>query len=58
MLNYKQNNQYKSQLMLPTAEQQQKQKTAKEIFPTQPACYLLIYFNRWHLAIYLFITVV
>lgn len=42
MLNYKQNNQYKSQLMLPTAEQQQKKKTAKEIIPPQPACYLFL----------------
>lgn len=38
MLNYKQSNQYKSQLMLSTAEQQQRKQTAKEIFPTQSAC--------------------
>lgn len=42
MLNYKQNNQYKSQLRLPAAEQQQKKKTDKEIFSTQPACYLFL----------------
>lgn len=53
MLNYKQNNQYKSQFMLPKAEQKQRKQTAKEIFPPSQ-----LVNTQQRLAIYLFITMV